>query len=740
MYRLKRLLVGLYWFFPIYLFILHLRRSLLLILFWIVLFFMVGGSLFGSLGIPFLFQTPEYLDRVGALSYFITGGVIGLFIMAFHISSYIFYSFRFPFLATLARPLYRFSVNNSIIPVTFLIYYSYVIFTKGPAEGFSTQELLFFIVSLNTGVAVMLFVVFTYFFGTLKKTALDTVSEKLEKSFFTFWRKKGNAQLELDQEHRVQIYLKNFYSLRRARDSKHYSKIEIGETLQQHHNQAGLFFILLILLFISLSLASDNPIFRIPAGASIVLLMTVYLLVTGALFSWFKTWTYTVGVIALIGFNYFSGIPGFQKTHYAYGLDYSTKPASYSFENLKRLSSDKNIEADRVEMLRQLDQWRARFPEDENPKLVIVNSSGGGLRSSLWTFGVLQKADSLLQGGLLNNTFLMTGSSGGMVGAAFYREMVYRKLNNDHNALLMHKPLVNLGKDVLNPVGFGMVVNDLFVNFETVRLSGQKYPRDRGFAFDQKLNENTEHFFERKLVEYKELEKSGQMPLLILAPTIISDGRRLLISPQGLSFLTKVENPNLPESPLTFDAIELSKMFVQQQADSLQFATALRMSATFPYITPLVTLPSSPPIEVIDAGARDNDGFELSLRFLFQFKEWIEENTSGVVFVKMLANRPQKDELTGSPYTTRLDALVKPVGGVVTSFANWQRFSENEVSMYSQAWINFDMDVINFSLLSIEDDLSLSWHLTESEKKRINKSLESDRIQKKLEEFAHKVH
>ncbi len=739
MERLRRFFIGLYWFFPIYLLILHLRRSLLLILFWIILFAMVGGSLFGSLGIPFLFQTPEYLDSVGPLSYFITGGVVGLFIMAFHISSYIFYSFRFPFLATLARPLYRFSVNNSIIPVSFLLYYSYIIWVRGPAEGFSHQELFFFIVSLNAGVALMLFVVFTYFFGTLKKTALDTVSEKLEKSFFTFWRKKANAQLDLDQDHRVQIYLKNFYSLRRARDSKHYSKIEIGETLQQHHNQAGIFFILLILLFISLSLASDNPIFRIPAGASIVLLMTVYLLVTGALFSWFKTWTYTVGVLALIGFNYFSGIPVLQKTHYAYGLNYKTDPAPYTFENLKKLSSQDNIEADRKEMLRQLNQWRAKFPKGKNPKMVIVNSSGGGLRSSLWTYGVLQKADSLMGGDLLKNTFMMTGSSGGMVGAAFYREMVYRKKQNDHNALLMHKPLINLGKDVLNPVGFGMVVNDLFVNFETVSLSGQKYPRDRGFAFDQKLNENTEHFFDRRLVEYKELEKSGQMPVLILAPTIISDGRRLLISPQGLSFLTKVENPQLPESPLTYDAVELSKMFVHQQADSLRFATALRMSATFPYITPLVTLPSNPPIEVIDAGARDNDGFELSLRFLFQFKDWISNNTSGVVFVKMLANRPQKDELTGSPYTTRLDALVKPVGGVVTSFANWQGFSENEVSMYSQSWIKFNVEVVNFSLLSIEDDLSLSWHLTESEKKRINHSLDSERIQLKLDEFIDKV-
>ncbi len=739
MRAIRRFLAGLYWFFPVYLLILHLRRSLLLIGFWLILFGMVSGKLFYPIGIPFLFQTPEYMGEVSALGYVITGAVLGLFVMAFHISSYLFYSFRFPFLATLARPLYRFSINNSIIPILFITYYSGVIVVTTQAEGFSVRQAWTFAAALNGGIILSISLVFSYFFSTIRKSPLQAVSEKIERSTFAFWRKKSDEEMAMEPPNRVRIYLKNFYSLRRARSTDHYSTAEISETIQQHRNQAGVFFLLLLVIFTSLSFASDISLFRIPAASSIILLMTVYLLVTGALFSWLKTWTYTVGIIVLLIFNQVSGIPGFQKIHYAYGLDYETEPAEYSFERLQQLTSEEILERDTQEMIRQLDLWRAQFPEDENPPLVLINSSGGGLRSSLWTFGWMHKTDSLSNGGLSKHAFLITGSSGGMVGAAFYREFAYRNTMNDPYALTMRSPLEDLGKDVLNPVGFGMAVNDLFFSFETVNYAGKIYPRDRGWGFDEKLNENTQDFFNKPLSEYRELESHGLMPKLILAPTVISDGRRLLISPQGLSFLTRIPNPYLPEAPTQYDALEFSSVFANQDADSLLFTTALRMSATFPYITPLVTLPSEPAIEVIDAGARDNDGFELSLRFVYVFREWISKNTSGVTFVKLLANRPPDEDLTGSPYQTRFDALIKPVGGIVTSFANWQGFSENEIAMYSQDWIDFPIEIQTYSLLKGEEELSLSWHLKQSEKQIVQEALNSDRIETELQPFVRRL-
>ena len=55
------------------------------------------------------------------------------------------------------------------------------------------------------------------------------------------------------------------------------------------------------------------------------------------------------------------------------------------------------------------------------------------------------------------------------------------------------------------------------------------------------------------------------------------------------------------------------------------------MSASFPYITPNVNLPSEPSLEIMDAGLADNFGVSDAVLFLYNFKDWISENTSGVI-------------------------------------------------------------------------------------------------------------
>lgn len=83
------------------------------------------------------------------------------------------------------------------------------------------------------------------------------------------------------------------------------------------------------------------------------------------------------------------------------------------------------------------------------------------------------------------------------------------------------------------------------------------------------------------------------------------------------------------------DAIDLQNFFSKQDADQLQFTTAIRMNATFPYIMPNVFMPTTPEIQTMDAGLRDNFGLETSMRYLDVFKEWINENVGAVVIVQM---------------------------------------------------------------------------------------------------------
>src|SRR3954470_6721344 len=109
--------------FPIQLVIVLLKANQVLLLYWIILFEWVLGGLSQRFGVPFLFVDPEYMGKVGFRSFFIMGFTAGCFIMVFNISSYIINGSRFPFIATLARPFMKYTINNFIVPVTFILVY-----------------------------------------------------------------------------------------------------------------------------------------------------------------------------------------------------------------------------------------------------------------------------------------------------------------------------------------------------------------------------------------------------------------------------------------------------------------------------------------------------------------------------------------------------------------------------------------------------------------------------------------
>ena len=73
-------------------------------------------------------------------------------------------------------------------------------------------------------------------------------------------------------------------------------------------------------------------------------------------------------------------------------------------------------------MLRILENWK-KNQKEEKPLLLIINTSGGGSRSAAFTMNMLQKLDQQNGGHLMDKTFMITGASGGMFGAAYFREL-----------------------------------------------------------------------------------------------------------------------------------------------------------------------------------------------------------------------------------------------------------------------------------------------------------------------------
>jgi hypothetical protein len=281
----------------------------------------------------------------------------------------------------------------------------------------------------------------------------------------------------------------------------------------------------------------------------------------------------------------------------------------------------------------------------------------------------------------------------------------------------------NMGHDLLNPVIFTIATNDFFIRYQKFEEGGNTYTKDRGYAFEKQFNINTGNVLNKRLIDYAKPEREAIIPMLVMSPTIVKDGRRMIISAQPMSYLTRNEPMANVHSDPGQEDVEFIRLFEKQQATNLRFTSALRMNATFPYVLPMVTLPSNPPIDVMDAGLRDNFGSKTSMQFLYTFKDWINEHTSGVVIVQ--TRDIQKGFEAEESEPSMLSQFTAPLGTVYGNFTKIQDYNSDQMMRYLSAWLENDIDLVTLQLNQNADSkISLSWHLTEAEKRRILSAVE----------------
>lgn len=191
----------------------------------------------------------------------------------------------------------------------------------------------------------------------------------------------------------------------------------------------------------------------------------------------------------------------------------------------------------------------------------------------------------------------------------------------------------------------------------------------------------------------------------------------MMISTQPISFMMR----NWPDTAAGLvtdaDAIDFAAMFKKQDPYDLRLLSTLRINATFPYVLPNVWLPSSPIIDVMDAGMRDNFGQESSLRFLNVFKDWIAANTGGVVFIQI------RDRKTGEWDDGYEDASVtgmftKPIMTLQYNWMKMQDYYQGEMLEYADNSFPFPFRKITFSYEPPpkQKGAALNFHLTRDEK------------------------
>src|SRR5262249_50053748 len=123
-------------------------------------------------------------------------------------------------------------------------------------------------------------------------------------------------------------------------------------------------------------------------------------------------------------------------------------------------------------------------------------------------------------------------------------------------------------------------------------------------------------------------------PSLIVSPMVIESGERMLISNLDLRHLVELHSAR--GEPYLRSAREFFRVFPDAQP-TFGLQTAVRLSATFPYVSPAVSLPTRPPRRLVDAGYYDNYGVNLAAAWAYQYRDWIRNNTSGLALIQIYA-------------------------------------------------------------------------------------------------------
>jgi len=407
-------------------------------------------------------------------------------------------------------------------------------------------------------------------------------------------------------------------------------------------------------------------------------------------------------------------------------------------------SSDNGL----VDPIESLQHWYDRRTKDaatndaKKPNLLIVATSGGAYRATFWTALVLEsllqkdRPDGELEG-IAESIKLMTGASGGMVASAYFvasREespgavSLVEQIEQDiQHAQRLSSTFPNplLGKrDSLSSVVRQLVLFDTPGLFWPLRRE-----HDRG----RELESHWKTIADRSFSSLRQGEAAGFRPHIVLSPMLVETGQPLLISNLDLSKIIGKSK----------EAVAFFQIFPDAQSQ-FRLATAVRLNATFPGISPAVQLPTEPAVRAVDAGYYDNYGISVAVAYLQQpeVMHWIRQCTSGVMLIQIRAFKSdlalKDDSSLASRLRSRFAWLTAPLEGALAARYSTNLYRNNqEIRLVERLYENDFVKTIVFEPEN-EKDVTMTWNLTSAELDQLKEDLQAEANKKavqKLEQF-----
>jgi hypothetical protein len=198
--------------------------------------------------------------------------------------------------------------------------------------------------------------------------------------------------------------------------------------------------------------------------------------------------------------------------------------------------------------------------------------------------------------------------------------------------------------------------------------------------------------------------------------------------------LRQLPRPYQDSGNFSIEAVELFRLFPGARF-GMKLATAARMSASFPFFSPAVSLPTWPRRRIVDAGYYDNYGVSLSAAWLFSAsnRSWIQQNVSRLCIVQIrdgVSDEFRKFERVrpdaSTEFSRALEELVSPLEGLENARVGSSSFrNDGQLELLSQYIRNpaepkdfLDSAAeMRFAVVNFEYDgrAAMSWRLSKQE-------------------------
>lgn len=407
---------------------------------------------------------------------------------------------------------------------------------------------------------------------------------------------------------------------------------------------------------------------------------------------------------------------------------------------------------------------------EQKQTLVVVCASGGGIQATGWTVKVLTGLQELLGPSFTLATGLISSVSGGSVGTMYYLDQ-FEENKEEHkkdSAESWYFPKKEYFEDIfqratldsLGAVGWGLAYPDLF-RFLGLPLFNLIFPKiNRGWAMEsywkQQLNKQ-----DTCLSTWKEQVMEGNLPIPVFNATTVEDGYRLLISPMNFIGEEKKNcEKQVEQNSQQQDEHELIKYardfnIVYENFD-LHIATAARLSATFPYVSPTCCAYIDKPdikklqtYHIADGGYFDNSGVLTAVEWLDQLLEEDKEEVKRVLIIvinpfpvpdsdskpSQCDNKiPLKSVLSNS-FSGIMNAAISPIMTlfkVRNSTLNSRNYKELDLLKDAYEYKNKKdkegkerIKILRIDYSSkMDENTPLSWKLTKQQKERLKTAWE----------------